>query len=330
MENEIIDYVSDDNVPAIADDNLLRVAEMAERRIDAVIKIKQMALKVTNAGDWVDQNGKPYLFVSGSEKIANLFNISWRIDEPIVETEADGHFTYTLRGVFSIPGRSISAEGSRSSKDPFFKKYDYIKQEGGKPDKKVEKPISAIDRRDVRMAALTNLLGNGITRLLGIRNLSYDDLSSFAGITKEMISKVEYKGKKTPINQPTEKNGDTGDIPEGKENVLTSLISELNEYCRLQGKNPEDALKELTSFDGKDGKPVYMRYDKIKTYNEKWLGTTLGKLRKIQPKKTTEEKPELIDCPVMKQAVGLFACQNCKDEPDKCEPYQTYLDSKRA
>jgi hypothetical protein len=209
MENEVMVY--DDNVPAIADDSLLRIAEMAERRIDAVVKIKQMALKVTNANDWNDQGGRPYLQVSGSEKVANLFNISWRIDEPVVDTEADGHFTYTFRGIFSIPGRSISAEGSRSSKDPFFKKYDWIKEQG-KPDKKVEKPISAIDRRDVRMAALTNLLGNGITRLLGIRNLSYDDLDKFAGIKKADIGVVDYKGKgkeKEPLKEP-QKKGENG------------------------------------------------------------------------------------------------------------------------
>jgi len=201
MENEIIEY-QEDNIPAIADDNLLRVAEMAERRIDAVVKIKQMALKVTNASDWTDQGGKPYLQVSGSEKVANLFNISWRLDEPTVDTEPDGHFTYTMRGIFSIPGRSISAEGSRSSKDPFFKKYDWNNGV------KTEKPISAIDRRDVRMASLTNLLGNGISRLLGIRNLTYADLEAYAGIKADQIGKVDYKGKnngKPPINEPQKK-----------------------------------------------------------------------------------------------------------------------------
>lgn len=199
MENEVMVY--DDNVPAIADDSLLRVAEMAERRIDAVIKIKQMALKVTNASDWTDQGGKPYLQVSGSEKVANLFNISWRLDEPVMDTEPDGHFTYTMRGIFSIPGRSISAEGSRSSKDPFFKKYEWINNV------KTEKPISAIDRRDVRMAALTNLLGNGISRLLGIRNLTYADLEAYAGIKKEQIGVVDYTGKtkKDPVNPPQKK-----------------------------------------------------------------------------------------------------------------------------
>jgi hypothetical protein len=203
MEDEVMVY--DDNVPAIADDSLLRVAEMAERRIDAVIKIKQMALKVTNASDWTDQGGKPYLQVSGSEKVANLFNISWRLDEPVVETEADGHFTFTMRGIFSIPGRSISAEGSRSSKDPFFKKCEWINGE------KKEKPISAIDRRDVRMAALTNLLGNGISRLLGIRNLTYADLEAYAGIKKEQIGVVDYSGKnkdKPPIQEPQAKTQD--------------------------------------------------------------------------------------------------------------------------
>ena len=202
MSNDVVVY--DDNVPAIADDSLLMVAQQAERRIDAVIKIKQMALKVTNAKDWTDQGGNPYLLVSGSEKIANLFNISWRIDEPICETEDDGHFTFTYTGTFTIPGRSIGVSGSRSSKDPFFKKYEWNNGV------KTENPISAIDRRDVKMAAMTNLLGNGITRLLGIRNLNYADLEAFAGIKQDAIGKVEYKNKnarKEPVAAP-QKKGD--------------------------------------------------------------------------------------------------------------------------
>ena len=244
MENEIINYVNDDTVPALADDSLLRVAEMAERRIDAVIKIKQMALKVTNAGDWNDQGGRPYLQVSGSEKVANLFNISWRLDEPTVETESDGHFTYTMRGIFSIPGRSISAEGSRSSKDPFFKKYDWIKQEG-RPDKKVEKPISAIDRRDVRMAALTNLLGNGITRLLGIRNLSYDDLEKFAGIKKADIAAVDYRGKggdKPPLKEPGKKSDDPLKISEAQKKRFYAI-------AKNTGFSDEEIKKKLTGME---------------------------------------------------------------------------------
>ena len=121
MSNDIAVY--DVDTPVFADDNLLEIAKQAEARIDAVIAIKKTALKVTNSNDWVDQNGKPYLQASGSEKIANLFNISWQINEPTIDQEEDGTITYTYKGRFSLRGRSIEVEGSRSSRDDFFKKY---------------------------------------------------------------------------------------------------------------------------------------------------------------------------------------------------------------
>ena len=195
----------------LGDDLLVAAARMAEQRIDAVIKIKQMAIKVTNVSDWTDQNGKPYLMASGSEKVANLYSISWKIDEPSCEYEESGHFTYTYRGVFSMMGRSIEVEGSRSSKDPFFKKYNY--NDGVK----TEKPIADLDKRDIKMSAMTNLLGNGITRILGIRNLTWDDLEKFAGITQNMVkNKINYKkdgetDRKPPVrkseNKSTASNG---------------------------------------------------------------------------------------------------------------------------
>lgn len=205
----------------IADDTLIAVAKMAEARIDAVVKIKQLALKVTNAGDWCDQQGKPYLQVSGAEKIANLFNISWGFltPEPVCETDPDGHYTFTFQGRFSMGGRSIEVEGSRSSKDSFFKQFTY------KDDKKIERTLEERDnRRDVKMAALTNLLGNGITRLLGIRNLTWEDLEKFAEIKKEQVGKVEYKkdGKAAP-KPPQEKaaGGEAAQGTTGDEAIIT-------------------------------------------------------------------------------------------------------------
>ena len=115
--------VETESVPALADDTLIAVARMAEARIDAVIKIKQLALKVTNPRDWTDQQGNPYLQVSGAEKIANLFNISWGFltPEPLYEQDDDGHYTFTFQGRFSLGGRTIEVEGSRISADSFFK-----------------------------------------------------------------------------------------------------------------------------------------------------------------------------------------------------------------
>jgi hypothetical protein len=219
-EKEITD------LPAIADNTLIQLAEQAEKRIDAMHKIKRVALKLTNRHDWTDQNGKPYMQVSGAEKVARLFGISWEIDEPVLENEEGGHYSFTYKGYFSLAGATIEAIGTRSSKDGFFRKYDYS------TGAKTELPPSAIDRGDVKKAAYTNLLGNGITRILGLRNLTYEDLQEFAGISKEQIAKVEYKSK--PKEQPKE----NGQVPSG-EVISEAQRKRLFAIYRGAGKNDE-------------------------------------------------------------------------------------------
>jgi hypothetical protein len=272
----------DEGLPVLADDTLIHVAKQAEARIDAVVKIKQLALKVTNANDWVDQDGKPYLMASGSEKIANLFNISWRVDEPTMEQEQDGTVTYNYRGTFTLAGRSIDIEGSRSSRDTFFKKYEYVNgQRAG------EKPL---DRRDLKMAAFTNLLGNGITRVLGIRNLTYEDLQAFAGIKKEQVKGVKYnKQEKPPTKEPQRKSEQKEPAPEGEKSVKDKLHEELSLYCQFEDGTVDmnmyaSVLKEISQF--KENGPFIsdLFSDKI---SDKWAGTSLGKLRE-----KLENKPE--------------------------------------
>ena len=196
-----------DTLPAIMDTALVALAEQAEKRVEAMNKIKRMALKLTNRHDWVDENGKPYLQASGGEKVARLFGISWRISEPLIENLEGGHWLVTYTGEFSLGGVPIDAVGTRSSKDPFFKKYRY---EGPEADrKKIELPPSEIDRGDVKKAAFSNLLANGITRLLGIRNLTYDELLEYAGIRREDITSVTFKKGGKPQAQQAGKPGTT-------------------------------------------------------------------------------------------------------------------------
>ena len=180
-------------LPAIADQTLIAVADQAEQRIEAMNKIKRLALKLTNPHDWVNENGRPYLQASGGEKVARLFGISWRIFEPTRESLEGGHFTYTYHGEFSLAGATIEAIGTRSSKDGFFKRYDK---------ERVELPPSEIDPGDVKKSAYTNLLGNGITRLLGIRNLTWEDLKEFAGIEQKDVGSVDYKKQSKASSSP--------------------------------------------------------------------------------------------------------------------------------
>jgi hypothetical protein len=182
MDDDRALEVIQEDAPAIADDRLVAVAEAAEKRIEAMNKIKRLAIRMTGPQDWTDQGGKPFPWASGAEKIARLFGIAWRICEPTMEHEEGGHYSYTYKGTFTLAGASIEAIGVRSSKDGFFKKYD----------NGTELPPSAIDKGDVKKSAYTNLLGNGIMRILGMRNLSWADLAE-AGIDQNSVSKVSFK-----------------------------------------------------------------------------------------------------------------------------------------
>ena len=183
---------------SLADDQLLAISDQAERRIEAVLKIKRLALRVTNPHDWVDQNGKPYLQVSGAEKIARLFGISWQVEEPSLEWAEDGHFLYTYTGTFSLGATSIEAIGTRSSNDKFFAEA-----------KGAVIPPSQIERGDVKKAAYTNCLGNGITRLLGLRNLTWEEVTA-GGIDRSKSAAVAYKSEAVLPNWPKVYGADAG------------------------------------------------------------------------------------------------------------------------
>lgn len=225
-ENGDFQETDQNTLPALSDHRLIALADRAEAQVEAVGRIKHVALRLTNRHDWVDENGKPYLQASGAEKVARLFGISWRIFEPVKENLDGGHYAFTYRGEFSVEGEGIEAIGTRSSKDGFFKKYK------GQGDDRVELPASEIDPGDVKKSAYTNLVGNGITRLLGIRNLTYEDLEKYAGIKKEDLASVQYKKGGKPVGQSHSSPGGTHiqepDAPasEAQGNAILAILAD--------------------------------------------------------------------------------------------------------
>lgn len=211
MSEDVMEYVAkpEDTIPVLTSDTLIALAEAAEKRIEAVNKIKMIALRVTNSRDWLDMNGKPYLQGSGAEKVARQFGISWKIEDPILEFEEGGHYSYTYKGKFSVAGVTIETIGSRSTKDKFFMKYEW--QSGVK----VPLPLSEIDRGDVKKSAYTNCIASGVGRLLGIRNLTYADLAQ-AGIKQEELQGVQYKEKGKAKEAPVEEGATTIETTVGK------------------------------------------------------------------------------------------------------------------
>ncbi|MCK5601216.1 hypothetical protein KAR91_05085, partial [Candidatus Pacearchaeota archaeon] len=195
-------------------DKLLAIAEQAEKRVDALNKIKLIALRTTNVRDWTDHSGKPWLQESGATKVGRLFGVSWKIVGPELETYEDGHFNYTYQGVFSLADITMDAIGSRQSKDGFFNtryKWDDTKKKMMPHDL----PPSEIDKGDVKKAAWANCLARGITTILGIKNLTWEEIEHHTNIRKDQVTSIQYtkgKDKKKPLPQPTPKaQSDTKD-----------------------------------------------------------------------------------------------------------------------
>lgn len=168
-------------------DNILYLAQKAEQYIDAMNRIMDAALKITNELDWVLIGGKPYLQESGATKVARLFGISIQlIGNPVVECDPQGYKTYTYKARFMLQNQFVECEGSRSMREDFF---------AGRPDKatgKIKKP-DEIDERDVKMAAYTNCINNGIKRLIpNLRNIDVATLER-AGLDVSRLQGYTFK-----------------------------------------------------------------------------------------------------------------------------------------
>lgn len=181
-------------------DNVLMLAERADKMVTALNKIMAAAIKVTTPKDWVMIGGTPYLQESGAAKVARLFGISWRIHEgfPKTEYDGDGYPTFTYRMTFTLGGASIEQDGSRNARDEFFagKRTD----KNGNAQK--QKTVDEIDLGDVKRAAYTNCLNNGIKRILpGLRNLDVAALEA-SGLKVNEIRGYTFKEGSRGGNSP--------------------------------------------------------------------------------------------------------------------------------
>lgn len=204
-----------------------------EQRSALFDRIMAVALKATSASDWIDQNGKPYLQGSGSEKVARRFGL--RIYDVVIEREdlrdEDGsYYLYTVTGKISLSTRdTIESIGTCSSRDSFF-------SHAGKL------TTAQVDIGNIKKSAYSNFLGNGITRLLGIRNLTWEELAKH-GITRDGKAGVRYDGGASKASSTkTAKNAES----DAKKPYWTSEWNGKNYiHARVGGHLSEEFLTNL-------------------------------------------------------------------------------------
>ncbi len=207
--------------------------EIIEKRLALFDRLMGVAIKTTSQSDWIDQNGKPYLQGSGAEKVARRFAV--RIFDTVIEREElqdekGRYYMYTAFGKFSLSERdTIDAVGTCSSRDPFFSK-------GGKVE------TADIDMGNIKKSAYTNCIVNGITKLLGLRNLTWEDLSRY-GIGRDGKATVKYdKGASKAAATKSADNAEKG----AKAPYWTSEYNGKNYiYARVGKHYSEEFIKNL-------------------------------------------------------------------------------------
>lgn len=239
-------------------DSILTIASKANEMVAALKTIMTAALAITTEKDWCLIGGSPYLQESGATKVGRLFGVSWKTYDPEIESDDKGYRTFIFKGEFSMGNASIEAEGSRSMKDDFFSRGKDIQ---GKP--KIKSP-DEIDVRDVRLAAYTSCINNGVKRLVpGLRNITVETLQD-SGLDTSKIKSYSFNG-----SAPTE-------MSEDAQKQKDEIVYMLKEMC---GESKwQKGLEKLTSFTGRDGSEVAGKTD-VNKLSEKMVSVTHKKVK---------------------------------------------------
>lgn len=188
-KNDEVMVINKPDLPVVLEGDVKNVESavmQAEKWIDLQIRIRQASLKMTLPDQWLDQGGKPYLQIGGSERIAQGWGISisktdtsnpeWRED-----SKGNKYYEIKAKVTATFRGRDYEQEGSATSKDKFFGKVG-----------KVLKEESEIAISDIRKKALTNAMNRVIKSIVGLSHVTWEELER-AGIKKGKVQAIEYK-----------------------------------------------------------------------------------------------------------------------------------------
>jgi hypothetical protein len=163
--------------------------EMAEKRTQWIKGIMDRALSILKPGDVNGLDGRPYINAMGAYKIARLFGVSikygGRVPQKVTGQDDVGVYYFYVHGAtVALPNGidSVDVIGNCSSRDKFFA---MVRGEW--------RPQSDVDELDIMQKCVTNCDRKGIVKLLGLDNVTWDDLLKYAKITQTQCSNFSFK-----------------------------------------------------------------------------------------------------------------------------------------
>jgi len=244
---------------ALVDQNAARALAAVDARIQFYTEVRNRTVRLTLPTDWTDHDGSPYLGSYGVERLKPLWGIY--IKQLLIEPSLDEVRARLRRGehvsvqVIGLAGSRVTGEeseflGGRSSDDGWFSE-----RSGG---------IAALDPEDLVKAAISNFEVNAITRLLGLRGMTWEELAKY-GIERAKARSVTYRA------------GGAARSDEVRDPMIGEIRAGLE---KVHGPNAVEALKILTRFTAKDGTVNQVEsWEKLSHVSDKWLSRILDKVR---------------------------------------------------
>ena len=280
-DNELVVYKQMDDMDVMS---LEQAVAVAEHNIEIFKRIKTTVLKATRPSDWVKMGETYQITGAGAERIGGLIGVSWSdtIQNKIYsEDEIGKYYIYEYRAKFSFGNRSIIAIGTCSQRDKFF----------SMKDKKLL-PSSEIDETNIMKSAYTNMVMNGVTRILGMRGITAEDLVS-AGFRLEDIAQVTFRESGQDSTSTAQKRADIREYLlakfNGDEKLAKAELIKLTAWKNQEGKE----VAGKASIDELSPKQVDILYGKLKD--------AILEFKRAGQNKQEPAKQEASDAPVLFQ-----------------------------
>lgn len=262
---------------------------MLEKRNNLLERVLEYAIKATHSEQWNDLGGKPWPTGPACEAMARRCGVSitnMRRHRRESSDDRGEFYIWVVDATASLPSGfdSIEAFGTCSSRDTFL----------GTETTKGRK-VSEIDEGNIMKAAYTNMLVNAITRLLGVRNLSWARLQS-AGLAREKMGKVDYeKGAQ----------GGGGNKAAGLEEVMKFGPAKDSSFAQM---SDEHLVHYRTSFEKELPDPEKAKFKKK---NEERIALITGELaRRANTKAGTAAKAPSADSSFWERLKDYAKAQN--------------------
>ena len=275
-EREPLEMISvSDNLDALD-----RAVQTTAKMVETYKAIRGICLRLTNESDWSYQGDGLYLAETGAQKLG----IAWGVDmtpEKIEREDFDDasgrYYVYTVFGTaFSRRlGRLVREIGTCSSRDDFFGKVTLRAEDGTYS--KEWKALDKVDVTDVKKKAMTNFMGRSIKRLLGLGNVTEEELV-MAKLDPKKIEKVDYKkGRKTD---------EANASPE-----LKKVRGEIDSIATFLSAGDAEAkagyIRSASYF--KSGEKEMFQTEAAAFTSERWAATTLGRIRGVLKEQYPDE-----------------------------------------